>query len=172
MHTILLAASDRQEIDLLRAYLSKAFCRLVLAATLPETLDSAAREKPDVIITTFIDPGLGDATAPVPIILVTDAEHADLPMLRVASVLGRPVKEERFLAEVRRFVELPALREPRVVTSLSCIARIDRRDLPVRIIDLSSGGALIRAVFALPLQGAGFSLVIETRIDGQRERFT
>jgi|GEM_PF-2923938 len=173
MRTILLVASDWKDIDLFRAFLSRAFCRVLTASTIADAVDLASREPIDLIITTFIDPGLAGLTPGshrVPVLLIT-AAAVDLATMGVSAVLPRPLSEESFLHTARQFIDLPALREPRVSTSLSCLGNIDRHDVPIRIIDISRGGALLKSVFPLPGEESRFTLGLELPLDGAKRHW-
>jgi CheY-like chemotaxis protein len=176
VHTILIADRSLRDVDLSRSYLSRTYCNVVTAGGLEEALAQMRLALPDLVVADLVESGetvplwnllrSSDELRQIPLLVFTASRiPPELEQAGVSAILEKPLDEEQFLAAVRRFVPLADLREPRVATRLSAVGRIDSRDVPLRVINLSRGGAKLKSVFALPKVGGRFVLKLDLSTD-------
>jgi uncharacterized protein (TIGR02266 family) len=143
-------------LELHRRYLRRTTCRVMTARTGGEALALCRRERPDLI---FLDAGLSgtDGIAAcralkadpdlraVPVVLLASAEERE-DCLRAGceAVLAKPVTQEAFLAQVRRFVRLRERQETRVPASLRVAFTVGRRSYDAFTRDVSPQGLFLK----------------------------
>ena len=169
---ILLVDDVRRYLELLKNYLRRTTCRIITASHGEETLAACRREKPDLV---FLDASIDDpggidlcrslksdpVLRSIPVVLVASREMIE--RCREAGcddILTKPVTQEKFLARVRRFVELREREEGRIPISLRLRYRSRSGEVTAFTKDLSPQGTFIKTTVPLAV-GARLKVTLQ-----------
>lgn len=154
---ILLVDEVRRFIDLLKNYLKRTTCRVLTARSGGEALAICRQERPDLVFLDAGRPGAGGLEVcramktdpllrPIPVVIVAGGERED--ECRAAGCDGfiaKPVTQEPFLDQVRRFVALLERQEGRIPASLRVEFRAGAGVYTAFTKDLSPHGAFLKS---------------------------
>jgi CheY-like chemotaxis protein len=163
MQKILLVDDMRQFLDLTQSFLSRAECQLLTANTGLEAIKVAKSSRPDLIVLDIempemtgieacrilkADPGLRH----IPIVMLTSLSKEDEARRAGADhFLKKPIDEDSFLAEIRKFLPFVERQERRFPVDLEADARHDADPpIAVRVTDLSKSGAFVAGLLPEP----------------------
>lgn len=143
-------------LEMHRRYLRRTTCRVLTARTGAETVSLCRLERPDLV---FLDATLPDqsgietcrilkgdpALRPIPVVLLATEELREACMSSgCQAVLLKPVSQEAFLGQVRRFVRLLERQELRVPASLRVTFTVGRRTYAAFTRDVSPRGVFLK----------------------------
>ena len=182
MHKILLVDDMRHFLDLTQSFLSRADCRLLTANTGLEAIKVARSEAPDVIILDIEMPEMtgieacrilkaDPSTRKIPVIMLTSLSKEDEARRAGADhFLKKPIDEETFLRELKKFIPFVERQEPRVAVDIGGRVQVDGRDVEVRITDISRGGAFLTGLAPSPKIADQFVLMLNLPIHGEADK--
>ena len=137
--TVLIADDNRQNLELVQAYLEELGCRIVTASDGQETLDKVAKAPPDVILLDIMMPKVSGfeicrklksdpATATIPICMVTALnEEGDIERAVEAGTddfLSKPINRWELLTRVRSLLRVRHLQNE-LERTLSYLEEVD-----------------------------------------------
>ncbi|HUU30523.1 MAG TPA: response regulator [Phycisphaerae bacterium] len=138
--TVLIADDNRQNLELVQAYLEELGCRIVTACDGQETLDKVAKTPPDVILLDIMMPKVSGfeicrklksnpATATIPICMVTALnEEGDIERAVEAGTddfLSKPINRWELLTRVRSLLRVRHLQNE-LERTLSYLEEVDQ----------------------------------------------
>jgi len=138
--TILIADDNRQNLELVQAYLEELGCRIVTACDGQETLDKVLKAPPDVILLDIMMPKVSGfeicrklkadpATAKIPICMVTALnEEGDIERAVEAGTddfLSKPINRWELLTRVRSLLRVRHL-QSELERTLSYLEEVDQ----------------------------------------------
>lgn len=165
-------------LDLTQSFLSRSECRLLTANTGLEAIKVVRSEMPDLVVLDIEMPEMNGieacrilksdpATRKIPVVMLTSlSAEAEARRAGADHFLQKPIDEERFLREIRKFLPLVERADPRVAVDLPARAAIDGKDISLRVVDLSKGGAFLSFADPLPDIGDQFPLAFDVPVDG------
>ncbi|MCI4397537.1 MAG: response regulator [Acidobacteria bacterium] len=152
---LLIVDDMKSFLDLERAFLRRADCRLLTAATGLEAIKVAQTEKPDLIILDIEMPELdgiqatrilkaNPGLASIPVVIFSSTSRKDEALAAGAQeFISKPVDEDRFLEIILKYVPLKFRKEERKETSLRCVFTFEHGQGEGRIADISVSGLLL-----------------------------
>ena len=152
---LLIVDDMKSFLDLERAFLRRAECHLLTAASGLEAIKVAQTERPDIIILDIEMPELdgvqatrilkaNPSLASIPVIIFSSTSRKDEALAAGAEeFISKPVDEDRFLEIILKYVPLKFRKEERKKTDLRCRFTFDHEQGEARIADISVSGALL-----------------------------
>ncbi len=152
---LLIVDDMKSFLDLERAFLRRADCRLLTASTGLEALKVAQTEKPDLIVLDIEMPELDGIQATrilkanpglssIPVVIFSSTSRKDEALAAGAQeFISKPVDEDRFLEIILRYVPLKFRKEERKETSLRCTYAFEHQKGEGRIADVSVSGLFL-----------------------------
>jgi uncharacterized protein (TIGR02266 family) len=143
-------------LELHRRYLRRTTCRVLTARTGAEALAICRNERPDLVFLDASLPGMDGIEAcgalkqdetlrGIPVVLLAPAgREAECRRAGCEAVLAKPVSQEAFLAQVRRYVRLLERQEDRIPASLRVSFTAGRQTWSVFTRDISPGGLFLK----------------------------
>ena len=174
---ILLVDEVRRFLDLLKNYLKRATCRVLTARTGAEALALCRKERPGLV---FLDAGLPGADGlaicralkddpllrAIPVVLLAPAERQDeCHAAGCDAVVAKPVTQEAFLEQVRRFVDLLERQEHRIPVSVRTELQVGTATYTAFTKDLSPHGTFLKSPRPFP---SGTRLRLTLQLPGGR----
>jgi CheY-like chemotaxis protein len=172
MHKILLVDDMRHFLDLTQSFLSRAECSLLTANTGLEAIKVARSESPDLIVLDIEMPEMNGIEAcriikadptmrRIPVVMLTSlSKEAEARKAGADHFLKKPIDEETFLREIKKFLPILERQEPRIASDLAAEAELDGRAQAVRVLDLSKSGAFLANLPSLPAIADQFAVTI------------
>lgn len=163
MHTILLVDDAQSFLELGATFLQRADCRVLTASTGLEAIRVARIQRPDLVVLDIEMPEMnglqacrvlkGDAaTREIPVWILTSLQMEDEARRAGADrFVRKPVDEEGFLAEVRRFVPLVERAEPRAFLDADVVFWRDGEMARGSLTNLSRTGIYIETEAVQPV---------------------
>jgi CheY-like chemotaxis protein len=152
---LLIVDDMKSFLDLEKAFLRRADCRVLTAATGLEAIRVAQAEQPDLIILDIEMPELNGieatrilkanrATAAIPIVIFSSTTRKDEAMAAGAQeFVSKPVDEERFLDTVQRYVPLQFRKDERKTLSTGVRFSRDQEHGEGKLTDISVSGCFL-----------------------------
>ncbi len=173
---LLIVDDMKSFLDLEKAFLRRAECQILTAATGLEAIKVAQNEKPDLIILDIEMPELNGIEATrilkankdlssIPIVIFSSTTRKEEALAAGAQeFVSKPVDEERFIATILKYVGLKFRKDERRTVDAACRFSRGQEHQEARLSDISVSGCFLvadtplwvgetlRLFFTLPLQ--------------------
>ena len=172
MHKILLVDDMRHFLDLTQSFLSRAECSLLTANTGLEAIKVARSENPDLIVLDIEMPEMNGIEAcriikadptmkRIPVVMLTSlSKEAEARKAGADHFLKKPIDEETFLREIKKFLPILERQEARVPADLPAQVELDGRMHAAKVSDISKSGAFLTGLESLPAIADQFAVTI------------
>jgi CheY-like chemotaxis protein len=187
MPKILLVDDMRAFLNLEVSFLQRADCRILTAKDGLEALKKARTEKPDIVLLDIEMPQMNGieccrilkqdaATKKIPVVIITSTDRkAEAERAGCDDFVKKPITEEQFLQEIKKFIDIRERKEERVAIGLSVLAEINNRKVETYARDISTSGISLlfqdsvkeNSVMGLeifPLQAGGKPIQVQARV--------
>jgi len=174
---ILLVDEVRRFLDLLKNYLKRTTCRVSTARTGAEALALCRKERPGLVFLDAAPSGTGGLETcralkddpllrAIPVVLLAPAERQEeCHAAGCDAVVVKPVTQEAFLEQVRRFVALLERQEQRIPVSLRTELQVGATTYTAFTKDLSPHGTFLKSPRPFP---SGTRLRLTLHLPGGR----
>lgn len=173
---ILIVDDVRMSVEIGKAFLENSGCEFISASDGIEGLETAKKERPDLIITDLHMPKMsgselcraikGDpAISSLPVIILTsDSNPENLEECHEAGcdgILKKPYQKGEIIETVSKYIKILCRLHKRAETCFDVLYKYENKDCSASVTDISSGGMFVRTESPLPIDAdTEFSLVI------------
>lgn len=182
MPKILLVDDMRNFLDLEISFLRRADCRIVTAKDGVEALKLAKTETPDLVLLDLEMPRMNGIEClrfikadgrlrHTPVVIVTALDKkAECVRAGADDFVRKPINEEAFLREIKKFVKIVERKDDRVEASVKVDYTFKKRDYSAYTSDLSLSGLFLITSDILPLD-SDVSMTVELPDGRARRKF-
>ena len=173
---ILIVDDVRMSIEIGKAFLEDSGCELISASNGIEGLETAKKERPDLIITDLHMPVMSGselcraikddpAISSLPVIILTsDSNPENLEACHEAGcdgILKKPYNKGEIIETVKKYIKILCREHTSAEVGFEVFYRYEEEPCSALVTDISSGGMFVRTDSPLPIDAdAEFSLVI------------
>jgi CheY-like chemotaxis protein/Tfp pilus assembly protein PilZ len=177
---VLIVDDMRSFLDLETSFLKRADCTIIKAVNGLEALRLAKSEKPDIIFldlempvmnglecSRFIKSDIELKNTPIVIITATEGREKECYKVGCNSYLKKPVDEDIFISEIKKFVNIKERNDPRVDVSIPANVLYKGTKSAGLLRNLSKGGLLLETKEPF---GIGTTITVDFSLPGAKSK--